>query len=226
MIDSALSWGRVDSWILENYPKMLRNAMTRRVERSIDHLIVGMLRDVPGWSPAENITFLKHPYRPRPDHPDGDDAPEPTPLLVQAAQRLAAVLQNDDTETNHLETAFDFWQAALNDKTKKDLRGFACFASVTKMNDSVWEELTLETLKETNGKQIDRDLDIVERTAAAKPVTTTGLKMFDLLVRSPALSWRQSRVCEVIIEATRDMAPSPELDRLRDALRERGFETT
>lgn len=225
MIDSALSWGRTDSWILENYPEMVRNAVTRGVERSIDHLVDGMLLGLPGWSAAKNIKFLKRSDLPHQDPINDEVATKPTPLVVQAAQRLDAVLQYDDVDSNRFGIAVEFWEAALA-KPKTDLQGFDCFASVTNMKNSEWEKLTLETLQQSRSEAVDWDRKIVERVAAATPVTVTGLKIFDLMVRSTTGSWYWFDICEVVTETTRDMAPSPELDRLRHALLERGFEPT
>lgn len=233
MIDSALSWGRVDSWILENYPEMVRDAIIRDVERSIDHLVVGMLQDVPGWSVAANVDFLTRSKSPSKNSSAVDDAVEPTSLLVQAARRLAAVLQYDDAETKHLEIAAEFWQATLDDNAQNDLRGFGGFAAVTKMDHDKWEQLTLKTLQVTlttqqasNGTQIDRYQDIAERVASATPVTLAGLQIFRLLVHSAIGHWQLHDICTTIAEATRETASSPELTLLQDAIKERGFETT
>ena len=218
MVDMSLKWGRVDRWMLENLAPMVRDAVTRRVERSMDHLTVGMLRSVAGWSVAENAEFFK---RAQPESGSDGEAP----LLAEAARTLAAILDDDDAE--HLKIALDFWRTVLADQDEAALRGFGWLADVGTIDETLWQELTLKTLEACGGR-IEQSPQVASR-AAAQPLSPEGVAILDLLVRclvKEGEHWEHTEVCEIAADALSTCAalpPSPQLQRLRHALSERDF---
>ena len=221
MVDTSLKWGRADPWVLEHMAPMVRDAVERRVDRAMDHLLIGMLNGIAGWSISETIAFLQT-AKPV----SGDDS---EPLLSQAGRCLAHLLNDKDAAPEHLDVAEEFWRAALATQDAASLRGFWRFAFVDGMNEAVWEELTLATLRLSGGRLVAVmdaiAVRVVAQRAAAPPLTAARTEILDLLVR------HQDRMCshEAGMIAVKALSSSVQLEantqhqRLQHALTERGF---
>jgi hypothetical protein len=59
-VDFALSWGRPNSWLLEHLAEKVRDAVRRGVNNSLDHLLVAMLWQIPGYGLDEMTKFRAH----------------------------------------------------------------------------------------------------------------------------------------------------------------------
>jgi hypothetical protein len=49
-MDLALKWGQPNPWLLETYPQLVRDAVSRSVDRALDHYMFAMLRGIPGYN--------------------------------------------------------------------------------------------------------------------------------------------------------------------------------
>ena len=221
IVDTSLKWGRADPWVLENMAHMVRDAVQRRVDRAMDHLLIGMLNGFAGWSVSETIAFL------RAAKPASSDDSEP--LLSEGGRCLAHLLDDKDAAPEHLDVAEEFWRAALATQDAESLREFWRFAFVEGMDEAVWEELMLATLCLSDGRLVAVmdavDVRVVAERAAASPLTAARTEILDLLVR------HQDRMCSyeagtIAVKALSDSAQletTTQQQRLQHALAERGF---
>ena len=221
IVDTSLKWGRADPWVLEHMAPMVRDAVKRRVDRAMDHLLIGMLNGLAGWSVPENIAFLQSAQSASRDDSE--------PLLSQAGRCLAQILDDKDAAPEHLDVAEEFWRAALTTQDAASLRGFWRFTFVDGMDEAVWEELTLATLRLSSGRLVAAmdatAVSVVAQRAAASPLTAARTEILDLLVR------HQDRMCSheagtIAAEALSGSAQpeaATQQQRLQHALVERGF---
>src|SRR5215218_4724131 len=49
-VELALKWGRPNRWLLERHRRAVRRAVRRKSKNALDHALVAMLREVPGYS--------------------------------------------------------------------------------------------------------------------------------------------------------------------------------
>lgn len=208
MVDQAIKWGQPNEWLLENYRAMVRDAVKRKIDRALVHLLVATLWELPGYSTKENLAFLMR-------------SPE---LLSNAGETLGRLLGRADAEQRHVEIAATFWEAALGAAAGDALSGFGWFSKIESMDADSWAEMTLRTLKATGGR-IGRSHGVAERVAASPP-SQTGLAILDELVRGTDSDWERRNVAEQAAQMLSDgqaLDATVEHRRLRQTLLERGL---
>ena len=208
MVDQAIKWGQPNEWLLENYRTMVRDAVKRKIDRALVHLLVATLWELPGYSTKENLAFLMR-------------SPE---LLSNAGETLGRLLGRADAEQRHVEIAATFWEAALGAAAGDALSGFGWFSKIESMDADSWAEMTLRTLKATGGR-IGRSHGVAERVAASPP-SQTGLAILDELVRGTDSDWERRNVAEQAAQMLSDgqaLDATVEHRRLRQTLLERGL---
>ncbi len=206
-VDQALKWSSTNTWLLENFRSLVRNAVTSGVEHALDHALIAMLRESPGYGVQDNIKFLR----------------TSAPLLSQAGQALGHLLRHDQASEHHLQIAMRFWHAAIATKVRDGLAGFGWFAEIAHMDSTDWASTTLETLR-TSGGRIDRSHKVAERAVALSPSETT-LAIMNELVRGTVDEWDQRGNIEravTLIGAADGLETTDEYIRLQTTLRERG----
>jgi len=204
--DLAIKWGRPNRWFLEHHRDMLRSAVIREVDNSISHLVIAMLRDIPGYSGIDNTSFLKQ----TPKH------------LSKAGETLGRFLKDQDADTAHIERASHFWELAIDSGAKDGLIGFGWMAEIENLDDNVWADLTLKTLNRTGGK-IDWGKKVARR-ASSIDLSTTTLSIMNKLVRGLADEWDSRGVTEQavkVLKAATQFDATPEYEQLRTTLLER-----
>ncbi|MDE0268576.1 MAG: hypothetical protein OXI96_06025 [Acidimicrobiaceae bacterium] len=97
-IDLALQRGHTDTWLLENFRDGVCNAVERGVKNALDHLLVAMLWEIPGYSIKENVDFLLRSSK----------SPELPGLVSRSAIVLSKILRNSELEQRYLEIAEKF----------------------------------------------------------------------------------------------------------------------
>jgi hypothetical protein len=209
-MDLALSWGQPNTWLLETYPPLVRDAVSRSVNRALDHYMFAMLHGIPGYNVKNVISYLRA-----------------TGALSEAARVLGAGLSDDNASTEHAAIAGRFWQYFLDHKPSADMAtGFGWYADITALDDATWSHLTRRTLTLTHGR-MDRARDIAERATRADPTPDT-LEILNQLVRRGGDIWEQHSIftaaSTAIARATYPLTKSAEYERLRTALLERGIE--
>ena len=205
--DLAIKWGRPNRWLHERYRDLLRDAVTRDVEHAIDHLLLAMLWGVPGYTVHDNVAFLRQ-------------SPE---LLSKAGESLGRLLRQGDAEDAHVAVATSFWNAAVDVGDGLALAGFGWMAEAMTIDDENWAVLTQKTLGLTGGK-LDWAHKVADRAAASAPSTTT-LSIMNSLVRSIDDEWDRRGTAEkavALLQAATELAGTPEYERLRTTLLERG----
>lgn len=206
-IDLALKWGRPQTWLLEERRVQVFDAVQRNVHNALEHALVAMLWDVPGYSVDKVIATLR-PSASR---------------LSAAGEALARMLRGDGITPEHIASAAGFWRAVLKLETPAALGGFGWFSDVAAMDEDNWTRLTLDTVAITKGR-IDWAHRVAER-AASGAVDESRLAILNELVRGTADEWDRRRIVETAAEGLK-VSSAPQSDahqRLRTALLERGF---
>ena len=213
LVDATLQWpaGR---WVLEHTPGLVRDAVARGSEGSMDCMFVGMLLRIDGWSPTDNLGLLMSAAARVTGTPSG-------PPLNDAARSLAALLRRSGTDASRIATACEFWRAALDTRDASVLHGFGWFALLGELADPEWEELTLQTLQQTGGR-IEM-IRLVLKRVVREPMSDVALAILNLLVRGSEEPWEQHTACEMAVSALPESTTSESGKQLRDALAERGY---
>ena len=211
-VELAIQWSQPNPWLLENFPEAVRRAVgsdTERAdtERPMQHMVIAMLWGCSGYSVRETVEFLK-------------DSPE---LVSKSGHALGCVLDDAESDQSLVEVAADFWRTVLDTETGPAVEGFGFLAEVAAMDAATWEELTLRTIRATDGK-IGWSHGIVKRLEAAHP-TATGLDLLNELVRGKLDAWESRYIAEraaAILSRAGDLRETNEYTRLHTALLERG----
>ena len=214
MVDDAIRRGQPDDWLLENHREMVHNAVERSIENALDHLLIAMLRELPGYSMKEVIDLVGR-----------------TPETMSAAgNRLGRLLSRRDTDQGQVEIAVSFWQAALDtapqlgDAAGDALHGFGWFSEAQQIDSDVWAHLTLQTIQIAGGR-IDWQHGIAERVVQSDP-SPTGLAILDELVRGPSSPWELHDLAKQAAQAlgsAQELQDTVEYRRLDTTLIERGL---
>jgi hypothetical protein len=205
--DLAIKWSRPNQWLLEHYRPLVRDAVSRDVEHALEHLLIGMLWEVPGYSVQDNISFLRH---------------IPT-QLSKAGETLGRLLRHPEAEDAHIALAITFWDAAIATGDRDGLAGFGWLAEVEKLDAATWASRTMATASLTDG-HLDWSHKVAERAASLPPSKTT-LAIMNSLVRGASDEWDRRSSTERAVEllhAAQGLAATSEYERLRTTLLERG----
>jgi hypothetical protein len=207
-MDLTLTWGQPNTWLLETYPPLVRDAVSRSVDRALDHCMFGMLHGIRGYKVEDVTSHLGA-----------------TGALSEAAMLLGAELSNEDASTEHAAIAGRFWKYLLDHEPSADMAaGFGWYADISALDDATWSHLTRRTLILTRGR-IDRAREVAERASRADPSPDT-LEILNQLVRGGGDAWEQHFILEAasatIIRASHLVTESSEYERLHTALLERG----
>ena len=213
LVDATLQWpaGR---WMLEHMSSLVRDAVTRGSEGSMDCMFVGMLLGIDGWTPTDNLQLLVSAAARSTETAD-------EPLLNDAARSLAALLRRSGTDASRIATACEFWRAALGTCDAPVLHGFGWFALLEELADPEWGELTLQTLQQTGGR-IEM-IRLVLKRVVREPLSDESLAILNLLVRGSKEPWEQHATCEMAVGVLSENTASESGEQLRDALAERGY---
>lgn len=206
-IDQAVKWSRPNPWLLENFRERVRDSASRGVENSLDHLLIAMLWRTPGYSVQENVRFLQQ-------------SPQ---LLSNAGEALGRLLRNKQADGDHIELATEFWRTAIQAGKSDGLPGFGWFTEIVSLDEEVWADLTLATLRGSGGR-IDWSHKVAERAAASPPSRIT-LDIMNELVRRSGDEWDRRSNAEtatVLLAAATELEGTAEYARLRTTLLERG----
>lgn len=205
--DLAIKWSRPNRWLLERYRHLVRNSVSRDVDHALDHLLIAMLWEVPGYTVDENISFLRRT----------------PPQLSRAGEMLGRLLRQGDPDDAHIALGVTFWDTAISTRDPEALPGFGWLAEVEKLDDETWASRTASTLVVTGG-HIDWSHKVSERATSLTP-STTPLAIMNSLVRGASDEWDRRGNIERAVEflrASDQLAATPEYERLRTTLLERG----
>lgn len=205
--DLAIKWGRPNRWLFERYRPLVRDAVSRRVDHALDHLMIAMLWDVPGYSVEENAAFLG----------------QSPALLSDAGEVVGRLLRHEDADAEHIAGAVTFWDAAIATGDADAMAGFGWLAEAENLDGDVWASRTMATLALTGGR-IDWAHKVAERAASLEASTTT-LAIMNSLIRGSSDEWdRRGNIERAVglIRSAGHLAGTAEYERLRTTLLERG----
>lgn len=210
-IDLALEWGQPNKWLLENSIHGIKDAVKRRVERSLYHLFVAMLWELPGYSIHNTVNFLF----------SLEEFPKETGLTI--SKLVAGV----DVEDDYKERAIQLWSELINKSTTnnayKTLGSFSHMSYVEFSDPEVWAEMTLQTLSKT-GEKLDLPWQVAEHLVKIPPSSTT-LKIMNSLLRTSTeekgLQYMIKKQAIMLIEQSTDLKDTDEYLQLHTAIHER-----
>ncbi len=214
MVDDAIQWGQPNDWLLENHREMVHNSVERDIENALDHLLIAMLRRLPGYSVQEVIGLV-------------GKTPE---ALSTTGDRLGRLLSRSDLERDQVEIAVSFWQAALDtapqlgDAAGDALHGFGWFSEAHQIDSDMWAQLTLRTIRIAKG-HLDWQHGIAERIINSNP-SPTGLAILNELVRGPNSQWELhdlAKQAAQALDSAQELQDTIEYRRLDATLIERGL---
>lgn len=205
-----LKWGRPRRELLEEEEASYFRALETERHAAIQHILHGFLWEVePYGSPSWTLKAIA----------DVDVS------AVSTAAGILARFATNASDESLLEKSLEFWRAALDlDLKPAAYPGFGDFADTESLEDSVWLDLTLETLKRSEGA-IDSAREVSSRAAkiSASPAATEIL----LLVLEGELElWEVPQIARNAQEALQlPQVPGSENSRrrLREFLLQRGF---
>ena len=220
-LDQALKWSQPNRWLLEAFPCGVMDAVSRQVKYALAHYLIALLWGWRGYALDDAAKFL-------------GSQPE---LLSAAGERLGFLLDSDTVKQCHIERAVQFWRVMIDKTCCVDgLAAFGEMARVAALDDSQWLDLTVRTLKRTNGR-IDQAYMVAERAAGMGSDEFT-LDLMDTLVRRSSsiqsdgkpdrryyhTEWAQKKVEDAareLLDRSADLRDSDHYQRLRTALLER-----
>ncbi len=219
-IDLALQWSQPNRWLLKTYPEMIQDAVSRRVERAMQHLLVGMLWELSAYQIEPVVRLLVAEPESQPDA-----KPEWHPSLVSdAGRQLSNLVGGDEADSRHIDIAVDLWEALLESEAASSLEGFGWMSTVKAIDTDSWVEFTLRTLGKTGGR-IDWEHEVANR-AMLQPATIKKLALLDQMIRGQSDHWVLRRIADNIEEfltTASSLESTDEYQRLRTALLERGI---
>jgi hypothetical protein len=210
-VQLALKWGRPDRWLLERHRPAVLRAVRTRSKHALDHALVAMLWEVPGYSTEATWRAL---------------AGMGAPILSDAGEHLAHLLMNDPAQ-DHLDRGALFWEQTLQHPSLSSdaFRGYGWWAEVDALDQERWEQMTLATCQRAEGS-LDWCVKVAER-CAREPITQAGLGILTRLLRGRHEPWDRSQVAEVALGALKASSGDPLLsegrERLRAALTDLGY---
>jgi hypothetical protein len=114
-MDLALKWGQPNPWLLEMYPRLVRDAVRRSADNALAHYMIAMLWRVPGYN-VDDVTRRLRAIG----------------ALSEAAEVLGRLLPIEETSPEQVAIAVRFWQCALQDQPSADmLPSFGWYAKIT-----------------------------------------------------------------------------------------------
>ncbi len=206
-VELAIEWSPPNPWLLENFCEAVHNAVRIDTEHAMEHMIVAMLWNSPGYSVQQTVAFLRA-------------SPE---LVSRSGHALGLVLDDADADQSLVDVAADFWRTVLVTETSAALEGFGFLSQVAAMDADIWEELMLQTVQAAGGR-VDWSHGIAERLETSRP-TTTGLAILNELVRGGIEDWDRVLVIEkasAILARATDLQETDDYRRLHTTLLERG----
>ena len=175
----------------------------------IEHYLVAVLWQVPGYSIEDAVAFLRSLGK-----------------LSDAGQALGRILGGSEAATAYVAIAARFWEKAIavSPDAPQNLTGFGWYANIPGLDDTTWNPLIRRTLTITRGR-IDLAHRVADRAAQQQPTPDT-LEILNQLLRGLTEFWEERLVLD-IAAATIKKAHDPETgtaeyERLRTVLLERG----
>ena len=228
-VDQTFSWGEPSDWLFKNYKEMIEDSVRRHVPESMLYYLVGMLREHEGYSIKEVIDFLDQvPPKETRKLPD-PAAPWQREItaISYAGEQLAKFLRVIyGPEAREMAKIADcFWGKVLEMKDPKHLGGFGWYSEAFSMDNTQWAKRTLETLRLTRG-HINHEYGVTERALKLEDKKSC-LEIFNYLIRGNSSLYKITKTNEYAcqaLESAQELNKTPEYDRLKTALLERGLE--
>lgn len=207
-LDTSLKWSRPATRVLEAFPDRVLAAIDRDLEGAMDKAVVAMLWGLTGYGVGDLTRRLRTLRR-----------------LSQAGEALGHMLhRSTGLAPRTLETALEFWQAALDSRPDEPLTGFGWLAAVDDIRDDDLARLLRRTLQSMD-EPIEASYQIGERLGKVVQTDDT-LAVFDLMVRRRSHAFDQQMVnaaASTALRAAEHLSGTRSYERLRNALHERGI---
>lgn len=208
-VDLAIQWGLPHRWLFETAPEMVRSAVLRDVDEAMDHFLIAMLGDWPGYQLDDVVRFVLQHL--------GDW----TDLASRAGASISRILTYDGIGQQHIDVAARLWEELLDSPAASSLRGFGSMYLVGALDDERWAQLTLRTLESETNR--GRWLRGAIKRSMQLPPSKAKLAVLNAIVRGPVEQWHRYSISEsigeVLTHAT-ELQGTVEYRQLVTALRE------
>lgn len=209
--DQTLLWSRPTRWFYDYYQAELVAAARRGADNAASWLLIALLWEEPGYTFQTIVDGFRANVH----------------ALTQAADRMAALMQDVDADDPKVDRGLAFWDDMLtadrNVVPAKALAGLGRWAFVDAVDDERFLELVDRTLAITGGN-IEMATEIADRCKNAQP-SSKGLRALRMMIGHGDL-WEQHHIETAGVEALQIAASHPidldEFDQLRARLIERG----
>lgn len=204
-VDVSLKWSGPSRWLLERHRPQVLDAASRKVDNALEHVLLGYLWQCRGYSGDYLAKFLMSQG-----------------LTSEAGEAMGRMLRDAPADAARLGVAL--WRSVLETSSSRSLAGFGWFAEVRAVDDADWCDLTLRTMRASDGP-VAWTRGIAKRVVSMDPTTTT-LAIVDELVRRPERQWEVLTTGEAAVQHLQragDLRETVEYQRLHAALAERGL---
>ncbi|WP_420443141.1 hypothetical protein [Candidatus Poriferisodalis sp.] len=208
-VDLAIHWGAPNRWLFETAPEMVRSAVLRDTKQAVEHFMVALLGDWPGYRFDDVVSFITQHHG---DYPD---------LASKAGTRISHIVSDDNIEQRHIDTAVQLWETLLDSTAASALGGFCWMHRAAALDDERWAQLTVRTIEKSHSGGRWRHGAIVR--AMQVPVSRSKLAVLNAIVRRPLEQWERYHIGEHIgevLDNAADLEQTVEYQQLDTALRE------
>jgi hypothetical protein len=188
-LDLTLKYSRhATPWLLQTLREEIIAAAHRGADNAVATLLIGILDNEPGYDIATIINVLRT---------------TPAALTV-AAETMATLVQDIQTDSPGLKVGVQFWKALLDANRQAVpatvLHTTGRWAFVAGLPDSTWTSLTIQTLTITAGV-IDDATEVAERCESA-PIPGDSTRIL-LLLLGHGEPWEQDVIAQSAIKTLR-----------------------
>ncbi len=207
-VDISMKFGPADSDVLRRSRRLVRDAVARGVDRSLDRMLIGMLWQLSDYRVGQVEKFLAGEQK-----------------LSEAGAVLGRLLSNAESLTKaQIRIVLDFWTMAADHRPRQSLAGFAWMSRSAAIPDEDWIRLTRASVPSWTDSV--NGLHLVAERLENLPLSDDVLDLMSDLVQLRGATWDRGRVVSVAVQTLFDhpeLASSLSYQRLDHVLRERGL---
>ena len=209
-LDMHIQWEDPNESVLKKHMDKVLNAVRRDVENAMDCLMIGMLVRIDGYEPKFLARCLA----------------DMGPKYVSLAGRCSAMALRNESDMDRIQRGVDLWTDVLELPCGSDaFAGYSWWASVSALDQDIWERLTLATLDK--GK-MDWANEVTQRIKSTGAITETGLRILEQIIQSGLDPLEESlaaeHISEVLHKSKDDAGIQTAWEDLREAMINRAHE--
>lgn len=203
-LDTYLTWGRPDAFVLERYRDGVLDAVKRGISNALYHTLCCMLYGTCGYDPEYVAKSLK----------------KIVPKYISKIGWYMPKLLPKGVDAVHVQRGIAFWDSVLEHPPKPKpemLAEFGWWADVPGIDQGRWEELMMRTCDMT--EKLNWSHRVAERISSSQTITDTGWKILARLFDID-IGYDKGEVAKYSMDALRKTVGSKDVPESRSHLRE------